>query len=135
VGTTLGEVLGSLRADSPWLLLVAGVVFAGASAAYKRAAGSMQRIGARVGALETLAEKERTRRRQVEAVLLELGIPLPYWPDDPANGRELAVLRRRARLTDLENDNEDQDHEQPLTREAKLPPVPTERAGVHRGSR
>lgn len=122
---TLADVLGSLRADSPWLLLVAGVVFAGAGAAYRRAAGSLQRIGARVGELEKTVTSERTRRRQLEAELEDAGIPLPFWPEDPPRPEP----RRRRRLFDLEREDqawqrEHLDDEHPPTTEVVRPPVP-----------
>lgn len=125
---TVAELLGKLLApDSPWLLVLAVVVLVAAAAIGRRLVASLTRQGARIGALETLAEKERTRRRQVEAELLELGVTLPYWPDDPVDPRELAVLRRRIRELEVPaDDREDQDeHYGPATSlELDRPPVP-----------
>lgn len=123
---TIGEVLTNARADSPWLVLVAGALLAAAAQVARRLFGSVARIGSRVGDLERLTDSERTRRQQVESVLLELGVPLPIWPGDPAPVRELAVLRRRDR--DRDRDDEDQGEAQPdpypLTTERPAPPPP-----------
>jgi hypothetical protein len=128
---TVGEILGVVQRDSPVLVLLAVVLLAGAAAAYKRAAGSLQRIGGRVGELEQTVASEQTRRQQVEAVLIELGIPLPVWPADPVNLRELAVLRGRSRREESRREREDEREDledgagdELLTREAPLPPVP-----------
>lgn len=129
-----------LSPDSPWFLVVAAGILAAAAAIGRRLWASLRRIGERVGKLETELVSERTRRQQVECVLLEDGIPLPVWPGDPANLRELAVLRRRVAI--LARDDEDQDDDYragPLTSladEAPLPPVPPASRPVARhGSR
>lgn len=131
--STIGDVLGSLRADSPWLLVLVPVVLAAASGAWRRASGTLQRFGGRLGAVEALVASERTRRRQVEVELLRLGVPLPYWPDDPGELRELTIANRRGREHD---DDEDRDDEQPpVTRQAPAVPPPPGRAARHADSR
>lgn len=127
---TLGDVLGSLRTDSPWLLVLAVALLSAAGAVGRRVTGSIGRIGARVGELEAVARSERNRRRQVEAELVALGIRLPYWPEDPP----VPASWRRRRPAD---DDEDQGDElPPATTEASYspPPVP-DRAGSRHGSR
>ncbi len=118
---TLADVLGTLRADSPVFLVLAVAVLSAAAATGRRVMASARRQGERIGALEALTKSEQTRRRQVEAELIECGVPLPYWPEDP-----LPPPVRRPRRRD-----EDQDHEldenAPLTREATRPPVPHRR--------
>lgn len=129
---TVAELAGKLLApDSPWFLVLAVGLLVAAAGVARRLWSSVRRIGERVGTLETTATSERTRRQQVECVLLELGVPLPVWPSDPVSLRELAVLRRRASL--VRDDDEDQADEL-LTTEAPLPPVPP-RAFARHGSR
>lgn len=134
---TVSELLGKLLApDSPWLLALAVLVLVAAAGIGRRLFASQRAQGARIGALERRADSERTRRRQVEAELVELGIPLPYWPDDPADPRELAVLRRRLRELDVPPPADDEDLEDeyysagrhgptPTRAELATPPVPT----------
>lgn len=54
-----------------------------AAASVARIEASVQRLGSRIGALETDLSSETTRRRQLEQCLREHGIRPPYWPDDP----------------------------------------------------
>lgn len=106
---SIAELLTSARADSPWLLFVAAVLFAAAAAAARRIAGTLRRLGARVGTLEQRSQLERVRRYQLEAAVRREGIPLAPWPDDPPP-EPLAPV------------DEDQDDEDDLTR--GLPAVP-----------
>ena len=69
---------------SPVLAIATAVVLLAAGWIARRVARSMQRQGARVGALEQRLRSERIRRRQLEQCIRENGIRLPYWPDDPA---------------------------------------------------
>lgn len=119
---TLADVLGTLRADSPVLLVLAVAVLSAAAATGRRVMASARRQGERIGALEALTKSEQTRRRQVEAELIECGVPLPYWPEDPLPP-PVRWPRRR------DDEDQDQDHalEDPLTREGKRPPVPHRR--------
>jgi hypothetical protein len=80
---TIGELLGNPNAQTPILAVIAAGLLAVARVVGKRAAASMQRQGARLGAVEDLQLSERTRRRQLEECLRANGFPLPYWPDDP----------------------------------------------------
>lgn len=81
---TLGDLLGNANAETPIVVIVAGVLIAAAGWIGGRAFRSVRRQGARVGAVERKVSLEQTRRRQVEQLLRELRVPLPYWPDDPA---------------------------------------------------
>lgn len=67
-----------------WLglaLTLLGVAWRVASTARR----SARLQGERIGELERRASLEQTRRRQVEAVLLDDGLRLPYWPPDGPN--------------------------------------------------
>jgi len=77
------EALQAVGVDSPAWLVLCAVLLAIAGAVARRQGQSSRRQGARIGGLEQLARTERIRRRQLEAVLREHGIRLPYWPDDP----------------------------------------------------
>jgi hypothetical protein len=131
---TVAELLGKLLApDSPWLLVVAVLVLVAAAGIARRLFRSVAGIGARVGELERLTDSERTRRRQVEDLLLRLGIPLPYWPPD-GPGQPSRPARAAARDASspvdarrIDQDDElDQDDADDYTREHELtrPPVP-----------
>jgi hypothetical protein len=127
---SVGELVGKLVApDSPWLFVFAVAVLVAAAGIGRRLFASITRQGARIGALENLARSEQTRRRQVEAELTELGIPLPYWPDDPHDPRELAVLRRRLRELQVP---EPEDHDSRTSLENSRPPVPVPDDARHR---
>jgi hypothetical protein len=136
---TVAELLGKILApDSPWILVLAVALLVAAAGIGRRLFASLQRIGARVGALERLTESEQTRRRQVEAELLECGVPLPLWPADPASVRELAVLRRRvaglsrpARGDGYDDEDQAAAHDAyPLTTERPAPPPPVRTAAA-----
>jgi hypothetical protein len=128
--STIGDLIGNLRADSPWLVFVAAALLAAAGGVARRLMASMQRIGARVGELERSRDSERTRRRQVEAELVSLGVPLSLWPEDPPGLREVASMRRRLAVVDREReDREDRENLEvfpPETTERPYapPPVP-----------
>jgi hypothetical protein len=81
--TVLLDALQAVGVDSPAWLVLCAVLLAIAGAVARRQGQSARRQGARIGGLEQLARTERIRRRQLEAVLREEGIRLPYWPDDP----------------------------------------------------
>jgi hypothetical protein len=122
---TIGDLAGKLAGpESPWLLFVAGVLLLAAAGIGRRLMSSLQRIGARVGELERVSESERTRRRQVEAELAELGVPLPYWPPDGPH-----APRTRRPAPDLD-DAEDLDDEEPApapetaVNRVPVPPLP-----------
>lgn len=76
--TSVAVVLG--------LILVSLVLYMGrrAAAAVGRLEASVQRLGGRIGQLETDLDAETTRRRQVEQILREYRLRLPWWPKDPA---------------------------------------------------
>lgn len=90
---SIADVLARLLdPGSPWLTYVAVGLVAVAGGIAKRLWTSLRLQGARIGEVERIADSERTRRRQVESVLADLGVPLPYWPPD---GPDVAVARRR----------------------------------------
>lgn len=122
---TLGELAGQLlAADSPWVLAVAGVVFAVTGYVVRRLFASVRRIGGRVGDLERRADSEQTRRRQVERELRRQGIALPYWPPDGPNQEPAGSLARYTAddLDELDDLDDDLTREHELIRER--PPVP-----------
>jgi hypothetical protein len=114
---TLGDVAGVLTGDTPLVLVLAVALVVLAAWIGRRASASVQRQGARLGAVEQQLHSEVTRRRQVEQLLRDLGDPLPYWPDDPAGLHRPPAGRRR----DAEDLADDADG---LTRETARPPVP-----------
>jgi hypothetical protein len=65
------------------LVSIVTVIGRRAAAAVARLEASVQRLGGRLGALETDLDAETTRRRQLEQSLREDRIRLPYWPKDP----------------------------------------------------
>lgn len=87
----IADALQVAGAAGPWLALA--LVLLGIAARIARnARASATRQGERIGELERRADSERDRRRQVEALLLDLAVPLPYWPpdgpDQPRHRRE-----------------------------------------------
>jgi hypothetical protein len=114
---TVGDLLGNPSAQTPLLVVLAGGLLAIAGFIGKRAAGSMQRQGARIGGLEVQATSEQTRRRQLEECIRSYGFPLPYWPDDPA---ELYRPPAPHYIDDV-------DDFEPATTETRRPPVPHSR--------
>jgi len=81
--SVLIDAMQAAGVDSPAWLVLCAVLLAIAGAVARRQGQSARRQGSRIGGLEQLARTERIRRRQLEAVLREHGIRLPYWPDDP----------------------------------------------------
>ena len=80
------SVVAQLYAGSPVAVGVALVAIA--LAARKSVLATAARLGERVGALEQgrlkdqqRAVMERARRWQIEAALIEAGLPIPAWPD------------------------------------------------------
>lgn len=86
------EVLQALGGESPGWFVASAVLLALAAAVARRQSASSRSQGKRIGRLEKILALEVVRRRQVEAVLLQDGLRLPWWPEDntpPA--RELAM--------------------------------------------
>jgi len=81
---TLGDLLGNATTETPLVVLIASAILAAAGWIGRRVARSIARQGARLGTVEKVLKSERLRRRQLEQILREERIPLPYWPDDPA---------------------------------------------------
>jgi hypothetical protein len=120
---TLGDLLA--RRDTPVLLLLAVAVLLAASLIARKAFASQARQGKRLGTIERLMQSERTRRRQVEQVLREQGIELPYWPDDPAELHGITAIRRSSYYSS--DDLPAPPYLELPTAEAERPPVPDAR--------
>jgi hypothetical protein len=115
---TLAEVLNG---ELPWWASAFAAVLLALAAAIARriTRRSARPQGERLGTLERLVESERTRRRQVEAQLVDLGVPLPYWPPDGPN------QPRPSRREDVEDLADEDDRDRwPMTTEAPRPPLP-----------
>ena len=82
---TLGELLAALEAIDAGakMLPLIVVLLWGAGAAARRAAGSVGRLGKRVGDLETAAALGYVRTAQLEEVLRCEGVRVPPWPFAP----------------------------------------------------
>jgi hypothetical protein len=80
---SLVSLIDQVIPGSPGLAIATAVLLLACGWIARKAAASMRRQGARLGAVEKAVKLERTRRRQVEQCLRERGMPLPYWPDDP----------------------------------------------------
>lgn len=85
----------------------------------RAARASAQRQGERIGELEKRAALERTRRLQVESVLIDDGLRLPYWPPDGP----IEYRPRPGRFID--DDPAPAVDQEPATAETYRPPVPT----------
>lgn len=112
--------LTQLAQLAPWLAV--GIVCLGAAVwVYRQQRRSARDQGERLGELERRAESERDRRRQVEAVLIDLGVPLPWWPPDGPD-----APRARLRWREDEDQADDPDRLSPETevRRVPVPPLP-----------
>jgi hypothetical protein len=90
--TTIGEILATASAQTPWLIFVATVLLGLAGLVARRVYAGLRRQGERIGHLEQLrirdrerAQLERVRRYQLEVALDRAGIDLAPWPDSPAD--------------------------------------------------
>lgn len=80
-------------------------------------------LGQRIGVLETAQALTEVRRLQVEHELIRLGVPLSYWPGDPAH--DLPAPRPPARVDQQDDVDEDQaDDDDPPRRHVPVPPIP-----------
>jgi hypothetical protein len=75
--------------------------------------------GERLGELERLVLLEQTRRRQIEAVLIDDGLPLPYWAPDGPN-----QYRGRPRRDVDEDDRRDDRRDEPPSTALDPLPIP-----------
>lgn len=73
-----------LEGQLPWWASAFAAVLLSLAAAIARRVTrrSARPQGERIGEVERVIRLERTRRQQVEATLIGLGVPLPYWPPD-----------------------------------------------------
>jgi hypothetical protein len=117
-----------LEGQLPWWATAFATVLLSLAAAIARRVTrrSARPQGERLGELERIVRLERTRRQQVEAQLIGLGVPLAYWPPD---GLQQPRRPRRDWHVDLPpRDDEDQVDEDLVedlrTAEAPRPPVP-----------
>lgn len=102
-----------------WVGLALTVLGIAASVA-RQQRRSARTQGERLGELERRAELERTRRLQVEAVLADYNVDLPWWPPDGPNQR-----RPEPRYRDDDRDQvDDRDDAPATTRAPSVPPLP-----------
>jgi hypothetical protein len=127
--TDLGNGLQVTGAVAPWWVGLAILLLSTAGAIARRTSRrSNVPQGERLGRLERMASEERTRRRQLEAVLAELGVPLPFWPPDGPNQPRARVMPApRPPVSGFPTADEDLDDE--LTdytaeRRIPVPPLP-----------
>lgn len=121
---SLVSLVDQVIPGSPVLAITTAVLLLAAAWIARRVYGSMRRQGARVGKLEQTARLERSRRRQVEQSLREVGIPLPYWPDDPP---ELYLAGVRTRDDDQADEQADDPHTSHLETQYFIKPPPARR--------
>lgn len=111
-----------LEGQLPWWASAFAAVLLSLAAAIARRVTrrSARPQGERIGEVERVIRLERTRRQQVEATLIGLGVPLPYWPPDgPNQPRPVGYPRRDVDQRDVEDDLDEL-----RTAEAPRPPVP-----------
>jgi hypothetical protein len=101
---SLVSLVDQVIPGSPALAILTAVLLLAAGWIARKAAASMRRQGARLGAVEKVVRLERSRRRQVEQCLRERGIPLPYNPEDPP---ELYLAGPRYVDDDQDHDDEE----------------------------
>jgi hypothetical protein len=148
---TVAEALQAAGAAGPWLALALVLLgIAGRIARAARRSAVLQ--GQRIGELERVTNSEKTRRQQVESVLRDLGVPLPYWPPDgplqPFDRRifggaassswssqedfpDSGKPRDERRPADVDEDLADEDPETAVRR-IPVPPLPDELGARHR---
>lgn len=125
--STIADLL-QVSTVGPWVA-AAAVLLTLAWRVAKAQRESARRQGERIGALERGAGEERVRRQQVEAVLCDLGVPLPFWPPDgPDQPRPRRPAPRR-----LEDDLEELEEDATYTRERpSVPPLDYAAVARHR---
>lgn len=111
----MGELTRLAASGVPEWIGLALTLLGIASRIAKNQRQSAYKQGVRIGALEQTVKEERTRRRQTEAVLCELGVPLPFWPPDG---------QRQPRPRRLDDDEAPEEPRYPITAEVTRPPVP-----------
>jgi hypothetical protein len=131
----VADLAAAVQGELPaWASLFATLILALAAAIARRISRRSARPqGERIGDLERQFYLERTRRRQVEAVLLDLGVPLAYWPPDGPN-----QPRPRPAPAPLDDEDDDQadDFEElgpeTIARRVPVPPLPADVGARHR---
>lgn len=120
----MAEIAQALQGELPWWAsAVAAVLLSVAAAVARRVARRSARPqGERLGELERRLDQERTRRLQVEDVLGDYGVELPWWPPDGPIPR-----RRPARVSGFPTTDEDElpdELPEDVTRERRIPVPP-----------
>jgi hypothetical protein len=134
---------GASGGGGPWWLSLAAVLLGIAGRVARNARRSAFRQGERLGELERRADSERTRRQQVESLLIGLGVPLPYWPPDgPLQPRDrrssgwtpssAAGPQEDFRSDDLDDDDDLADDPETAVRRVPVPPLPDALGARHR---
>ena len=122
------QIAAAVEGELPaWASVFATLLLALAAAIARRISRrSAKPQGERLGSLERVLESERTRRRQVEALLVQrYGIQLPYWPPDGPNQPRPPADRWD---DDEDQDDEDDDDLGPETLHRRIPVPPLDPA-------
>lgn len=130
--------LAQLAGTAPWLAV--GLLSLVASAwVYRQSRRALQTLrddvarsatsqGRRIGDTEKLTGLLDLRRRQVEAVLLDEGVALPYWPPDGPQ------QQRPRRPLEVDEDLADDLGPETMQRRVPVPPLDPAVARGHRRS-
>jgi hypothetical protein len=115
---TLASVL---EGELPWWATAFATVLLALAAGIARriTRRSARPQGERLGDLERRLTLEQTRRRQIEAVLIDDGLRLPYWPPDGPN-----QYRPTLRADDDRDDRELLDQAPATAHAPSIPPLP-----------
>lgn len=125
--STTADLFQLAGGAGPWFALA--LVLLGIAARVARSQRqSATRQGERIGALERRADAERDRRLQVEAALIEYGIPLPWWPADGPQ------QHRRRTFAPYDDDDQADEYDPRTSETPRVPPIPPlpERMAAHR---
>lgn len=131
----MADLANALQGELPWWSTAfATVLLALAGAVARRVTQRSARPqGERLGEIERRQELERTRRRQVEALLLDLGVQLPYWPPDgPNQPRPRPYRDDMADELDDPADDVDELGPETIARRVPVPPLPDDVGARHR---
>jgi hypothetical protein len=83
----VAELAQAVQGELPWWATAFAAVLLSVAAGVARriTRRSARPQGERLGELERRLDLEQTRRKQIEAVLIDDGLRLPYWPPDGPN--------------------------------------------------